>query len=312
MLVLAVHKLAEASAKVPFSMVVLLDCVSKKLHPPEFKCRQIVPTSGLTSISLWDAPDLEALREWLDELMEADCKSEVFEVQEQFAIGLFADVHRAADEVSAKTRVVGSAASAQFGKLDERFKIQDQAKQAMKVAGDMGAVAAQNTRKVAGDVGTFAKSMSNKAMENEKVATAAQTTAQAWRGMTDKVTTSFKSFNLGGGLWPAAGAGGAASGSPHAQTQSSAGRQADDGPRLVDNSWPASSPPAPTAETMPTTTAAGAPVVAPKPAAPHPTSTNQSDLFSLGDEDDAALSPAASTQAKAAASSPPAVPAKSP
>lgn len=31
--------------------------------------------------------------------MEADCKSEVFEVQEQFAIGLFADVHRAADEV---------------------------------------------------------------------------------------------------------------------------------------------------------------------------------------------------------------------
>lgn len=37
------------------------------------------------------------------------------------------------------------------------------------VAGDMGAVAAQNTRKVAGDVGTFAKSMSSKAMENEKV-----------------------------------------------------------------------------------------------------------------------------------------------
>ena len=36
-------------------------------------------------------------------------------------------------QVSAKTRVVGSAASAQFGKLDERFKIQDQAKQAMKV-----------------------------------------------------------------------------------------------------------------------------------------------------------------------------------
>ena len=84
-----------------------------------------------------------------------------------------------------------------------------------------------------------------------QVATAAQTTAQAWRGMTDKVTTSFKSFNLGGGLWPAAGAGGAAaSGSPHSQTQASAGAQADDGPQLVDNSWSASSPPAPTAEAM--------------------------------------------------------------
>lgn len=109
--------------------------------------------------------------------METECKSEVFVVQEQFAVGVFADAHRAADEVcatrgsdaccicayaaerddavvcvsavgvqaflcsgvpvfkqvSAKTRVVGSAASAQFGKLDERFKIQEQAHQAMKV-----------------------------------------------------------------------------------------------------------------------------------------------------------------------------------
>ena len=89
------------------------------------------------------------------------------------------------------------------------------------------------------------------ALHLPQVATAAQTTAQAWRGMTDKVTTSFKSFNLGGGLWPAAGAAGATvSGSPHAQTQSWAGRQPDDGPQLVDNSWSASSPPAPTAETM--------------------------------------------------------------
>lgn len=76
MLVLAVHNLAERSAKVPFSMVVrptpllpvpdlmklvhevasveachvtslpaaaqvLLDCVSKKLHPLDLKCRQV-------------------------------------------------------------------------------------------------------------------------------------------------------------------------------------------------------------------------------------------------------------------------------
>jgi hypothetical protein len=36
--------------------------------------------------------------------------------------------------------VVGSAASAQFGKLDERFKIQDQAKQAMKVGFDLRSI----------------------------------------------------------------------------------------------------------------------------------------------------------------------------
>lgn len=37
------------------------------------------------------------------------------------------------------------------------------------VAGDLGAVAAKKTQKVATDVGSFAKSVSSKAMENEKV-----------------------------------------------------------------------------------------------------------------------------------------------
>ncbi len=107
MLVLAVHNLTETSAKIPFAMVVLLDCISKKLHPVQLKCRQvgalsrancppherprqqlrsqaaphqisyagkacfstalslqIVPTSGLRSVSVWEAPDAESLREW--------------------------------------------------------------------------------------------------------------------------------------------------------------------------------------------------------------------------------------------------------
>jgi hypothetical protein len=39
---------------------VLLPCSEQG----SIRVTQIVPTSGLTSISLWDAPDLEALREW--------------------------------------------------------------------------------------------------------------------------------------------------------------------------------------------------------------------------------------------------------
>lgn len=298
MLVLAVHNLNETSAKIPFSMVVLLECVSKKLHPPDFRCRQIVPTSGLRSVSLWDAPSLEALREWLDELMESDCKSEVFEVQEQFAVGLFADVHRAADEVSAKTREVGSAASAQFGKLDERFKIQQQAQQAMKVAGDLGSTAAKNVAQ------TF-KSVSSKAMENEKVATAAQTTAQAWRGMTDKVATSFKSFDLGGSIWPAAG-GAAASDSPSARAQQATGLQPDADPQRVGNTSPVT-PAAPAtapAAPKPTATAtgsSGALAAATRPSVPAaaPSTPNQSEFFSLGDEEDASPAPIAATGAAA-------------
>lgn len=154
------------------------------------------------------------------------------------------------------------------------------------VAGDLSATAAKN-------VSTTFKSVSSKAMENEKVlhascwssrcaagpialqqpaakeqshallivraasdcaslqrpshtavqvATAAQTTAQAWRGMTDKVATSFKSLNLGSGIWPAGGAA-AASGSPSARSHQATGLQSDDRPQHVDNT----SPVAPTA-----------------------------------------------------------------
>lgn len=92
-----------------------------------------------------------------------------------------------------------------------------------------------------------------------QVATAAQTTAQAWRGMTDKVATSFKSFNLGSGIWPAAG-GAAASGSPSAQAQQATGLQPDAGPQRVDNTSP-EAPAAPaTAPAAPKCAAASTPI----------------------------------------------------
>lgn len=41
---------------------------------------QVFPTNGTKSTSLWDAADKLTLQEWLDEFLDADCNSEVFEV----------------------------------------------------------------------------------------------------------------------------------------------------------------------------------------------------------------------------------------
>lgn len=44
---------------------------------------KVLPTSGSRSISVWDVDSIESFQHWLDETMEADCESEVFEVDSQ-------------------------------------------------------------------------------------------------------------------------------------------------------------------------------------------------------------------------------------
>ena len=41
---------------------------------------QVFPSNGTKSSSLWDAPDVSSLQEWLDEFLDAECNSEVFQV----------------------------------------------------------------------------------------------------------------------------------------------------------------------------------------------------------------------------------------
>ena len=48
----------------------------------------------LTLIHCRDATDLEVLQLWLDEFLDAECTNEVFEVQEQFAFGISAELTR--------------------------------------------------------------------------------------------------------------------------------------------------------------------------------------------------------------------------
>lgn len=231
MLVLAVHNLRDAaSAKIPFSMVILLDSVSKKLHPQNLRCRQILPTSGKKSMSLWEAPSKEALSAWLNELLEADCDSEVFEIQEQFAIGINEVVAtRVGEQLTATTRSTAAAATQKLDQFDEKYKISQQAGAALKVAKESGQVAASKVSDV------YTK-LSSRAMENEKVAVAASATAQAasstataFKGLGEKITTSLGQAGLGKWMMPGQGAAGAsaASGDSSSARQSSSSGQAD-------------------------------------------------------------------------------------
>lgn len=80
MLFLAVHSVAEITAKVSFVTILLQDLVKSKNLPPKYKCRHIFPTTGKITVSLWDGPDQEELLQWLKENANADCEHEVFEV----------------------------------------------------------------------------------------------------------------------------------------------------------------------------------------------------------------------------------------
>jgi len=82
-----------------------------------------------------------------------------------------------------------------------------------------------------------------------QVAAATQATAQAFRGVTDKLTTSFKGLGLASSIWPgAAGGGGTASGSPSAtHAQEAACLHEQPPPRTISATatLPATSPAAP-------------------------------------------------------------------
>ena len=60
------------------------------VHPPNvvievpslsLRSTQVFPTGGTRSTSLWDAPNAEGLQNYLDEVLPAECNSEVFQVR---------------------------------------------------------------------------------------------------------------------------------------------------------------------------------------------------------------------------------------
>lgn len=77
MLILAVHNVEEVSARIPFCMMVLNDVLSRQAVLPGLKARFLIPTSGTTSVSVWDATDIPTLQTWLDETLSEYCTTQV-------------------------------------------------------------------------------------------------------------------------------------------------------------------------------------------------------------------------------------------
>lgn len=62
--------------------------------------RQVIATAGTVSSSLWEAPDVYSVEQWLNEKVGSLCKSECIAVEEDHSTGL--DLHllsRRKDEV---------------------------------------------------------------------------------------------------------------------------------------------------------------------------------------------------------------------
>eukprot|EP00667_Euglena_gracilis_P027525 EG_transcript_34130 len=114
MLVLVIHHITAVSANVPLCCIVLGGMAKKGELPPPLKLRQLVPTSGTESTSIWDVPDLESLQAWLDENLSDDATHSLYPVQEDFTYGLALELTKArnAEIVAARTKELTQTATA--------------------------------------------------------------------------------------------------------------------------------------------------------------------------------------------------------
>ncbi|KAL4434450.1 hypothetical protein ABPG75_000891 [Micractinium tetrahymenae] len=190
-LVLAVHTVPSVSANVPFAVILLQDAIAQRRTPEGLRCRQLVPSSGSKSVSLWDVRDPEELQHWLDETINVDVTHEVFEVQEEFAIGL-GEIARAraaekvvggTKEVAAQTgRALGVAATtvgAQINEVDHKLRISERASAAGTAIKE--SAVGRSTTAALTKVGSALGAGTKKVLENDKVHSA-----------TEAVGTSFK------------------------------------------------------------------------------------------------------------------------
>ncbi|GAB4815689.1 hypothetical protein N2152v2_002735 [Parachlorella kessleri] len=162
------------------------------VHSFEQVTAKVVPTSGSRSTSLWDVDEPEALLQWLNDNVNVEVTHEVFEVQEEFAIGVMGEVNRArtAEKVAAGARdlgertasTVGKAASAvshQATELDHKLKISERTAATVETIKE--SAVARNTVAFFNRVGSGVKSATNKVVESERVS-----------GTSSRIAASFK------------------------------------------------------------------------------------------------------------------------
>ncbi|GBF87757.1 hypothetical protein Rsub_00468 [Raphidocelis subcapitata] len=183
-LAMAVHTMEVATAKVPFSMILLMDHVrTKRALPDDLRCRLVIPTDGLISVSLWDVADPDALKAWLDENLGSDCINQVSEVQEEFTFGVALELarQRGADRVAGGGRKTLDALSAGISTAQSKIQEWDRQTGVLSTARE---TTASTVAKISGAV--------SKAAESDRVqsvvAGASAAAAQGWRRVSDWAT----------------------------------------------------------------------------------------------------------------------------
>ena len=184
MLILAVHTVNAVTAKVAFSTLLLQDFIINKKLPDEFKCRMLCPTSGSSSTSLWDVSDPELLLTWLKDNINVDCEHQVFEVQEDFGIGMGEVARsRAADRISKDVaKAMGAAATATVNSvqdIDTKLRISERAGNAVEAVRDSAVM--QSTTAALTKAGSSVRSATTKVFEQPAVANATEAVGSGFR-----------------------------------------------------------------------------------------------------------------------------------
>lgn len=175
MLVLVIHHITAVSAKVPLCCIILGGMAKNNELPEDLKLRQLVPTSGTESSSLWDVPDIGVLQAWLEENLSDDSTHTCFVVQEEFAVGLSMELTKArnADIVSNRTKEltqsatntadeVAAKARQSLQELNEQYHISQRATAAAAVAREKTDVAAKKATAFFGGLWASATALAEK------------------------------------------------------------------------------------------------------------------------------------------------------
>ncbi|KDD74515.1 hypothetical protein H632_c1262p1 [Helicosporidium sp. ATCC 50920] len=136
----------------------------------------LIPTSGSTSVSLWDAPDADALLAWLSDIPCEDVSHTVHPVQEEFALGM-GDVTRAraTERVSEKVSDVADATGRAVHDLDAKLKLSERAHSAVDAVRD--SQVGRSTAAALTKAGASVRTATTRVLENEKVRSAGRSSA---------------------------------------------------------------------------------------------------------------------------------------
>jgi hypothetical protein len=198
---LAVHTVENVSARVPFSIILLMDAAKRRAIPDGVgRVRMIIPSDGRESVSLWDAAAAAPLQAWLSSNLGPDAIVQVYGVEEDFCVGVSLELARAraAERTQRAAERAGAAVAQRVQELDRSTGL---------VAG-----ARETTQAAAARVSALV----SKAAEDERVQRAAASVsgaaATAWTRLAGWVAAGQSAAAAHGGFGGAGPGGGAGGG----------------------------------------------------------------------------------------------------